>query len=304
MKKIPVLFLIFNRKEIAIKAFDCIRDYAPQKLYIAADGPRAEKENEYKICEDIRNSILDLIDWECEVHKLFREKNLGCAQAVYEGITWFFEHEEYGIIIEDDIVLSQDFFKVCEVLLPYYQDNSKVMMISAHNPAMKSTSSNRYTFSYCYRIWGWATWRRAWALMDMQMEGWPSSNKWRLLKNYGFFHGLIRWFWYWNNTYNNIEKCTTWATRWYFSCFNNGGLSLCTKVNLMRNIGTTGGAHYSTDDIDIYEDLRIGNVEFPIRLHNDIKVGTWQNLYDRYDFFRMRMFGLRKKFRKLVRRMK
>lgn len=44
--KLPVLFLIFNRKDNAIKALDSIKKYEPSDIYIAADGPRKHKINE------------------------------------------------------------------------------------------------------------------------------------------------------------------------------------------------------------------------------------------------------------------
>ena len=42
------------------------------------------------------------VDWDCDVKKLYRQKNLGCKIAMSNAITWFFENVEEGIILEDD----------------------------------------------------------------------------------------------------------------------------------------------------------------------------------------------------------
>ena len=44
--KAPILFIIFNRPETEAVVFERIRDYRPDRLYIAADGPRENKAGE------------------------------------------------------------------------------------------------------------------------------------------------------------------------------------------------------------------------------------------------------------------
>lgn len=67
----PVLFNIFNRPDTTQRVFEKIREGKPSKLYVAADGPRADRENEAALCEETRKVIQ--VDWECEVHYLYRE---------------------------------------------------------------------------------------------------------------------------------------------------------------------------------------------------------------------------------------
>ena len=87
-----------------------IRKMRPFKLYIGADGHREEKDGENEACIQCRNLVLEGIDWPCEVQTLFRDNNLGCGKAVSGAITWFFEHEAEGIILEDDCLPSISFF--------------------------------------------------------------------------------------------------------------------------------------------------------------------------------------------------
>ena len=112
--KTAILFLVFNRPDTTTKVFQMIRQAKPPRLYIAADGPRKNKEGEEEKIAKVR-AIVNNIDWPCEVKTLFRDKNLGCKKAISEAITWFFKNEDQGIILEDDCLPHLDFFSYCEI---------------------------------------------------------------------------------------------------------------------------------------------------------------------------------------------
>lgn len=107
-----VLFLIFRRPDTTKQVFEQIRKARPPRLYVAADGPRENVLGEADRVRQVREYVLNNIDWDCEVKTLFRDKNLGCKYAVSSAITWFFEHEEMGIILEDGAAPSLSFFLV------------------------------------------------------------------------------------------------------------------------------------------------------------------------------------------------
>ena len=104
-----LLFLVFNRPDTTRKVFNAIRDAKPPRLYIAADGHRPDCVGEDMLCDEVRK-IATSVDWACEVKTLFRDRNLGCKKGVSSGINWFFQHEEQGIILEDDVLPHPDFF--------------------------------------------------------------------------------------------------------------------------------------------------------------------------------------------------
>ena len=106
----PILFLIFNRPDTTQEVFNAIRNARPPRLYVSADGPRADRQGEEELCNKARQ-IATNVDWPCEVITLFRAANLGCKHGVSSGITWFFEQEEEGIILEDDIIPLPSFFQ-------------------------------------------------------------------------------------------------------------------------------------------------------------------------------------------------
>lgn len=235
----PILFLVFNRPNLTQLVFEQIRKQQPEKLFIAADGPRYPFKKEPLLCIQTR-AVVSLIDWPCQVFTLFRDKNLGCGRAVKEAIDWFFSHTDEGIILEDDCLPHQDFFFYCERMLNIYRNDYGVMSISGANFLKKKflKKSAHYHSTYGH-IWGWATWKRAWALYNFEMRGIEDSfilNEIRkFLSNDFLFKHMYKVF------YSVIdEKNDTWDAQWYFACWKHKAEFVCPFRNLITNIGYSG----------------------------------------------------------------
>lgn len=242
---IAVLFLIFNRPDTTIRVFETIRQAKPPRLYVAADGPRKDKIGEKEKCEEAR-SIIKMIDWDCEVKTLLRDENLGCGKAVSQAITWFFEHEEEGIILEDDCVPSLSFFPYCEYLLEKYRGDSRVWMISGccFEKDLAPYTSYDYMFTKYGNIWGWASWRRCWNSYNLLMSGYE------VFKKEGGFYNTCSYIEanYLTKMYNRLSENellheSTWDYQWFLTRLMNG-LSIVPSKNLVENIGEYG-AHYN-----------------------------------------------------------
>jgi len=168
----PILFLVFNRPDTTKIVFDEIKKSQPKKLFIAADGPRNGNYEDTENCEIVRE-IVTGVDWDCDVHTLFRKKNLGCKHAISGALDWFFSNVEDGIILEDDTLPHPKFFRFCEELIARYRNQKNIIAISGDNfQHGKRRGENSYYFSKYVHIWGWATWKRAWELYDVNMKEW------------------------------------------------------------------------------------------------------------------------------------
>lgn len=162
--------------------FEAIRQAKPPRLYVAADGPRFNREGEVDRVIQVRQ-IASAVDWPCELKTLFRNENLGCKKAVSSGIDWFFENEQQGIILEDDCLPHPDFFTFCETLLNRYANDDRVWVITGDNfQDGQWRGEGSYYFSCYNSVWGWASWRRAWVKRDMDIKFWPAwkmSSEWK-----------------------------------------------------------------------------------------------------------------------------
>ncbi len=237
----PILFLIFNRPNNANIVFNQIRKIKPSKLFVAADGPRKNVEEDLQKCLETRK-ILEKIDWDCQVQTLFQDKNLGCGLAVSRAIKWFFNNVEEGIILEDDCVPNLSFFKFCSFCLEKYRYKKHIMMISGNSFLFDGFKySEDYFFSNSYSIWGWATWRRAWNSYDYQINDWKNfrENRIAVLRKIFKNYDLVK---YWTECFDSVinNRVDTWDYQWCYNCIFNEGVSVTPIVNLVSNIGFIG----------------------------------------------------------------
>ncbi|WP_221056716.1 hypothetical protein [Methanoculleus chikugoensis] len=260
----PVLFLVFNRLDTTKQVFEAIRRAKPPRLYVAADGPRADHRGEGEKVRAVRNYILSSIDWNCEVKTLFRDENLGCKRAVSSAIDWFFSHVEEGIILEDDCVPDQSFFPFCQELLERYRDDKRIMMISGDNFQFgQKCTENSYYFSRYPHIWGWASWERAWKLYDSEISTWPDFHKNGYLEDTLSEKRAVK---YWESIFNSVYdgSINTWDYQWVFSCWIQGGLSITPNQNLISNIGFCQSSTHTKEGSN-FSNLPTGRIKFPLK---------------------------------------
>ena len=192
---------------------------------------------------------MNQIDWNCEVKKLFREENLGCGKSVSESITWFFNHEERGIILEDDCLPNLSFFTFCETLLEYYKNEPKVMHIGGTNSQFgKLRGKYSYYFSKYPHIWGWATWKHSWEKYKYSFEVEDEIKLDDIFKFYQFSKKEIEYWKHHWNIVNGENKLNTWDIQWTFTCWFNKGITIVPNMNLITNIGFNNDATHTISD--------------------------------------------------------
>jgi hypothetical protein len=243
---VPILFLVFNRLDTTIKVFESIRNAKPRKLYIAADGARESVVNESSAVSSVRAFVIDNIDWECEVFTLFRRDNLGCKKAVIGAIDWFFDHEEMGVILEDDCLPNQSFFGYCENLLNRYKDTSEIFLISGYgDQELSGYFDSDYSFTKYPMIWGWATWKRVWDKYDSSIHDWKKDKE-SILNNISSRKETRR---YWEDVLQSAydEKIDTWDYQLAYLLFSSHGKCILPRENLVSNIGFGINATHTKD---------------------------------------------------------
>jgi hypothetical protein len=258
--KSPILFIIFNRPETTRQVFSRIRDAKPTRLYIAADGPRSTHLSDEALCLDARN-ISGHIDWDCEVKTLFRDGNLGCKNAVSSAISWFFDQEEQGIILEDDCLPAESFFSFCDEMLALYKNDTRIRHITGCNLQMGQTWGNAsYYFSNLTHVWGWASWRRVWQQYDKNLSNYESIEAMFQLGQI-FDNPFIADSW--QRIFERLKagQIDTWDYQLTFINFFNNGLSIIPNQNLISNIGFGAGATHTGSAESKYANIPLGILE-------------------------------------------
>jgi len=265
MYNTPVLLLVFNRPDLAERVLNKIKEVRPAKLFIAADGPRVEKTGEIELCTATRNIVLQNIDWPCEVKTLFRDKNFGCKVAVSDAISWFFEQVEEGIILEDDTLPDVSFFSFCSSMLEQYRTNTSVMHIGG-DCFLPFPLPESYYFTNYTHIWGWATWRRAWNLYDIEMKDWKDQKQTNFLRK-RLRHGRSEK--YWKGIFDSVyfNEFDTWDYQWTYCCWINDGIAIAPAVNLITNIGFRSDATHTLSDQSALANIPACHMDIPTLKH-------------------------------------
>jgi hypothetical protein len=297
--KTPVALIIFNRPDTTAKVFGTIRHAKPPKLLIIADGPRPDRSDDIEKCKAAL-SILERIDWNCEVLINCSDVNLGCKRRVSSGLEWVFDQVEEAIILEDDCLPHPTFFRFCEELLEYYRYDSRIMSISGNNFQFgRKRTHQSYYFSRHTHIWGWASWRRAWQYYDFEMKLWQEirNSEWLLsvLKKPRFVK-------YWDNIFQSChdDEIDSWAYVWTFSCWIHNALTILPCTNLVSNLGFGVNATHTNDQEHILANMMTKEMIFPLKHPSFMLANDPADNFTEQLFFNRSIFTkFKNKFKKL-----
>lgn len=249
----PILLITFNRPEHVRQVLTEIRKQQPTQLYVCQDGAREGNAIDQERVQQVRDVINELVDWSCELHTLYQEKNLGCGPGPAAGINWFFEHVEFGIILEDDAVPHPDFFEYAAALLEKYKDDESIRAIGSMKLHEDTFGDGSYYFSMMNRtLCAWATWRRAWKYFDYEMKKYSTKDLQKAMKRYG---ATLREREYWQERLEEIHKdClggTSWDQQFWMMIWLTGGKGICPNSNLSTNIGFDEMGTHTTDGSNV-----------------------------------------------------
>ncbi len=261
----PVAFFIFKRPDTTKKVFEAIRQAKPSQLLVVADGPRPDRADEADRCAASR-SIIDQVDWDCEVITNYSDINLGCKHRLASGLDWVFSTVEEAIILEDDCLPHPTFFGFCEELLDRYKNDDRIFLISGQNvqktPRVTDTD---YYFSRYTHCWGWASWRRAWRHYDVDMKLWPIFRDQQLLQaSLADDPYALK---VWNRVFQGMidQPIDTWDYQLQFASWTQNGLSIVSNVKLVENIGFGVDGTHTTGTENFYTEIPLQGVTLPLR---------------------------------------
>jgi hypothetical protein len=235
---VPVLLITFRRPEPTAAVLAALRRVRPTRLHVAGDGPRPDRPDDAAGVAATRATVAREVDWPTEVRTRYHDENLGCRRGVVDAIDWFLSEVGEGIILEDDCVPHPDFFGYCAELLERYRDDERVWCISGDNSAGIGLAGDAsYGFVRSPQIWGWATWARAWANYDRDLDGWAAvrgtSVVRRLLPDPVERAIVVELL----DRLRDEGEPDTWDYQWLASCLLGDGLCAVPRANLVSNVG-------------------------------------------------------------------
>jgi len=245
----PIVLFTYNRlwhTQQTVEALQRNQLAGESKLFIFSDSPKTEKD-EAKV-KEVREYLKDIKGFK-KIEIIERDRNLGLAANIIDGVTRIVN--EYGtiIVLEDDLVTSPYFLTYMNKALEMYRDEEKVASIHGYVYPLPNPEKLPETFfirgADC---WGWATWKRAWQYFEPDGRKLLALLKERKESSLFDFNGSYP---YTRMLKNQVKgKNNSWAIRWYASAFVNNMLTLYPRKSLVRNIGfDNSGTHCSTTDV-------------------------------------------------------
>ena len=245
---IPVLLIFFNRPSKIKEVFSAVKQAKPARLYLYQDGVRSGREDDIdnvRLCREIVSDV----DWDCEVHTYYQDKNYGCDPSEFIAQRWFFDNEEYGIVLEDDDVPSVSFFRFSKELLEKYKDDERVAIICGmNNYDINESVQESYFFSKRGSIWGWASWRRFIDLWDEKYEWINDNDKCEKIKQY-CTDGLDYELFYSIAQTHKMSGRAHYESIMFACAAMNNMVNIVPKYNMISNIGVDKETTHGVSDI-------------------------------------------------------
>lgn len=240
---VAVLILFFNRPDHLRAVFSEVRHARPSRLFLYQDGPRGERD--MPGIEACREVVAD-IDWQCEVHRMYQDRNYGCDPSEYISQKWAFSMADKCIVLEDDDVPSQSFFTFCKEMLDRYEHDDRIGMIAGFNSEEVAEGVDTdYFFTSVFSIWGWASWRR---VVDKWDAGYAFLDDEASMRQ---LQGVMRQRGYCRDTLRACYDHRASGKAYYETIFwsamvMNSWLAIMPTRNMINNLGATeGSTHYT-----------------------------------------------------------
>jgi len=208
-------------------------------------------------------------------------KNKGLANSIISGVSQILNEYEKVIVLEDDLVVSNNFLKYMNNALDFYKDDKNIWSISGYAPklpCLKNYGKDVY-LSPRGSSWGWATWKDRWDSVDWDVKDFEKLKYDKQMRKQFKLGG--------DDMYKMLElqmlgKIDSWAIRWCFSQFLQEKYTVYpVKSKIMNNgFNDSKGTHNSGDSFKWKVEAYGNKVIFEkLAIDEDI-IDCWKNYHN------------------------
>lgn len=242
MNPAPIVLFAYNRPEHTREAIESLLRNglaSDSELHVFSDGARTAETTE-RVAQ-VRSYIRGITGFRTvRLHE--RERNMGLAASVIDGVSRLIDEHGRVIVMEDDLKVAPRFLEYMNAALQRYAGEESVMQISGHMFPVDIPASGEAFFLPFVSSWGWATWERAWRRFDPAAGGYEILKADAKLRRAFNMDGAYDYF---SMLEAQLEgRVDSWAIRWNLSVFLHGGMVLYPAKSLVENAGFDGsGVH-------------------------------------------------------------
>lgn len=238
----PIALFVYNRPGHCRRTLEHLLVNPLAKvsdLFVFSDGPRGEADA--LAVAEVRDQVRHIAGFR-SVTVIERERNLGLANSITDGVGRLCSEHGRVIVLEDDLLVSPDFLDLMNASLERYAESEQVMQVSGYMYPGDYGGDTDTLFLPMVSCWGWGTWNRAWVKYDPGMSGYDRLMSDSNLKAQFNLHGAYDYL-------KMLEQqrrgeIDSWGIRWHLSVFMLDGLVLYPAESRVINIGIDGsGTH-------------------------------------------------------------
>ena len=242
--KAPIVLFVYARPDHARRTVEALLnnpEAADTDLIVFSDA--AKTPDKSAAVQEVR-CYVDSIQGFRSVTVYRRLFNFGLAKSIIKGVTQVLSEHDSVIVLEDDMITSPHFLKYMNDGLSRYANDDRVISLHGYMYPVSEPLPEAF-FLRGADCWGWATWRRGWALFNPDGQFLFDELRRQKLLNAFDFNGAYG---YSAMLQGQIAGSNdSWAIRWYASAFLGNKLTLYPEKSLVHNIGNdSSGTHCGT----------------------------------------------------------
>ncbi len=275
---LAVLVLAFRRPEELSRSLEALKSAGVRRVYVNVDGPRKGNFRDAdKIREviEVANGFGKSLNLELRTNR----ENGGVGAGLVKAISWFFEHENLGIIIEEDVVIEPTSIVLADSMLNAHFADGQIGSVSLFSsvPLRRVTANgDTWRFSAYPSSWYWGTWKDRWLQLEPSLEKWACEFGAAGLETIGG----RRFANFWSREFDRelSEGVVPWEALWLYTHWKKGWLSANTNDNYCLNYGYSEAATNSFERPTWYpvEAKRwLGVIQVPTHVVRDFRADSW-----------------------------
>ncbi len=239
----PVCLFVFKRLDLTQQVLSSLQSNklaAQTHLHVFSDA--ASNEEDKAAVEEVRAFIKNINGFASVTYHL-SQKNKGLANSIISGVTEILERDGKAIVLEDDLILSNNFLSFMNEALDYYKDDKTVFSVCGYTVPIHTDEALDVYFTGRGSSWGWATWKDRWQKIDWEMKDYNAFTKdkaaqKRFNRNGSDLTKLLR--------LQMTGQRNSWAIRWAYAQFRTNTYTVFPVLSKVANDGFGGKATHTS----------------------------------------------------------
>lgn len=237
----PVAVFAYNRPDKLACLMQSLQachgfDKTPVKIFVDGPKPGSDRSSIDAVHTYVRGLRLPNVTWS------FQDENRGLRNSIYSGVTEMTRQHGRTITLEDDLILSPIALSYFNRALNHYEDCDRVWSIAGYAYDAPSLRDQKTTVALPFaHPWGWATWSRAWSRFELDNCPTPAQLHSHSFRSAFDMNGLYPFTAQLSNSIHG--RVDSWFIHWYYTVFQNGGVSIFPPRRVVDNFGLSRGSH-------------------------------------------------------------